>query len=95
MKRTDKTDVYSLNAAGSAFKHGDATVDAFRAYFVPLIGNRYDQLDILTGRGKTTAITMPEKEPLVTGDIYTLDGRKVKGSLPKGVYIVNGKKMVK
>ena len=89
------TDVYALNDAGSTFKfvNGEATIAPFRAYFIG--ESNASRLIIRSADGQTTSITMPEKEPLVTGDIYTLDGRKVKGNLPKGVYIVNGKKMIK
>lgn len=95
MKQKDMTDIYALNATGSAFKLGDTTIDAFRAYFVSLGSKLYDHLSIYTGGSKTTGIIMPEKEPLTSGDIYAIDGRKVKGNLKKGVYIVNGKKMIK
>ena len=87
------TDVYALNDAGSTFVNGEATIAPFRAYFIG--ESNASRLIIRSADGQTTSITMPEKEPLVTGDIYTLDGRKVKGNLPKGVYIVNGKKMIK
>lgn len=87
--------VYALNEAGSSFKLGEADIAPFRAYFTPLADSNASRLVIRSADGQTTAITMPEKEPIVTGDIYTLDGRKVKGNLPKGVYIMNGKKMIK
>lgn len=93
--RQELDDVYALNDTGSTFKHGKATIDPFRAYFTPLADSNASRLIIRSVDSKTTAIKMPEMEPLVSGEVYTLDGRKVKGNLKKGVYIVNGKKMIK
>ncbi len=93
--RQELDDVYALNDTGSTFKHGKTTIDPFRAYFTPLADSNASRLIIRSVDNKTTAIKMPEMEPMVTGEIYTLDGRKVKGNLKKGVYIVNGKKMIK
>ena len=93
--RQTLTDVYALNNTGSTFVHGEATIAPFRAYFTPIASSNASRLIIRSAGGQTTSIMMPEKEPLTTGDVYTLDGRKVKGNLPKGVYIVNGKKMIK
>ena len=53
------------------------------------------RLAIRSVDGKTTAIGQLPAEIATPDGIYTLDGRKVKGNLPKGVYIVNGKKMIK
>ena len=89
------SDVYALNETGSTFSHGEATIAPFRAYFTPIADSNASRLVIRSADGQTTTITMPEREPLTTGDAYMLDGRKVKGNLPKGVYIVNGKKMMK
>lgn len=93
--RQQLNDVYALNDEGSTFKFGQATVAPFRAYFTPLADSNASRLIIRSYDGKPTAITMPEQEPIVSGEVYSLDGRKVKGNLPKGVYIVNGKKMIK
>ena len=99
--RQQLNNVYTLNTSGNTFMRGNATVEAFRAYFTAIIGSRAVQLDIfdiLDNIGDMTAISSPTTEPQTTGDIYTLDGRKVESTLDaltKGIYVVNGKKIVK
>lgn len=44
--------------------------------------------------GTTTAITAPTT-PTAHGKIYTLDGKQVKTMQPGGIYVVNGKKVLK
>ena len=91
--------VYTLNAAGSSFTLGNATVDPFRAYFSAISSNsRAIDLQILSAGNQATAITLPDVEPLQTGEIYSIDGRMMGTSiesLPKGIYVVDGKKVVK
>lgn len=91
--------VYTLNAAGSSFTLGNATVDPFRAYFRAIGSNsRAIDLQILSAGNQATAITLPDVEPLQTGEIYSIDGRMMGTSiesLPKGIYVVDGKKVVK
>ena len=92
------TNVYALDDAGKTFKHGNATIAPFRAYFSAISGSRATKLDILSLDDQPTAISLPDVEPLQAGDVYTLDGRKVGTTLdglPKGIYVVNGKKVVK
>ena len=92
------TNVYALDDAGKTFKRGDATIAPFRAYFSAISGSRATKLDILSLDDQPTAISLPDVEPLQAGDVYTLDGRKVGTTLdglPKGIYVVNGKKVVK
>ena len=93
--RQELKDVYALNDVGSTFVHGNATIAPFRAYFTPLGGSNPSRLIIRSEDGKTTAIGQLPAEIATPDGIYTLDGRKVKGNLKKGVYIVNGKKMIK
>lgn len=45
--------------------------------------------------GATTAITAPTTSATAHGKIYTLDGKQVKTMLPGGIYVVNGKKVLK
>lgn len=45
--------------------------------------------------GATTAITAPTTAATVHGRIYTLDGKEVKTMQPGGIYVVNGKKVLK
>lgn len=45
--------------------------------------------------GATTAITAPTTSATAHGKIYTLDGKLVKTMQPGGIYVVNGKKVLK
>ena len=45
--------------------------------------------------GATTAITAPTTAASAHGKIYTLDGKLVKTMQPGGIYVVNGKKVLK
>lgn len=45
--------------------------------------------------GTTTAITTPTTSANAHGKIYTLDGKQVKTMQPGGIYVVNGKKVLK
>lgn len=45
--------------------------------------------------GTTTAITAPTTTVSAHGKIYTLDGKVVKTMQPGGIYVVNGKKVLK
>lgn len=45
--------------------------------------------------GTTTGITAPTTTPTAYGKIYTLDGKQVKTMQSGGIYVVNGKKVLK
>lgn len=45
--------------------------------------------------GTTTAITAPTTSANAHGKIYSLDGKQVKTMQPGGIYVVNGKKVLK
>lgn len=45
--------------------------------------------------GTTTGITAPTTTSTAHGKIYTLDGKEVKTMQPGGIYVVNGKKVLK
>lgn len=45
--------------------------------------------------GATTAITAPTTSASAHGKIYTLDGKQVKTMQPGGIYVVNGKKVLR
>ena len=97
--------IYNLDDAGSNFGLvSDATVPAFRAYFF----NRQDgsngpaYLRIAQQDDKptdeTTALTFQMVQEDSSNVIYDLQGRRIDmsfSSLPKGIYIINGKKIVK
>jgi len=55
-------------------------------------------LGIFSANYQTTAIQIVSSESTNKSGIYTLDGRKLEGdinNLPRGLYIVNGKKIIK
>ena len=88
------SDVYILNAAGNTFEKTSGTVEPFRAYFESLILNSASSLMIDAYDEEVTEIqTLPSD--IQTPVVYTLDGRRVTGNQKKGIYIVNGKKVIK
>lgn len=94
---------YVMNANGSAFEKDPlgSTVNPFRAYFeATSTANLAKSLTIGFGDDDETETTSlggisVNKPTTKTDGIYDISGRKVaNGQLPKGVYIVNGKKVV-
>lgn len=85
-----------LNAAGKfvAPAKGKETMKGFRAYFISLLGaGAKINID-----GETTGINNIETEATVNGKVYNLNGQYVGNSLnglKKGIYVVNGKKVIK
>lgn len=85
-----------LNAAGKfvAPAKGKETMKGFRAYFISLLGaGAKINID-----GETTGINSIETETTVNGKVYNLNGQYVGNSLnglKKGIYVVNGKKVIK
>lgn len=87
--------------SGGYLKHPTtlpADIKGFRAYF-QLKGDAANaaSFNLDFGNGETTGINSLTSEPSSKGEesIYSLDGRRLSGKpAQKGVYIVNGKKMV-
>ena len=85
-----------LNAAGKfvAPAKGKETMKGFRAYFISLLGaGAKINID-----GETTGINNIETNAAVNGKVYNLNGQYVGNSLnglKKGIYVVNGKKVIK
>jgi len=98
-KTTSLTSIYSLNASGNNFVLGNSELGAFRAYFTPTaIVGAVSSLGITFG--ETTGFTNIELKQDSTDIIYDLRGIKVGtvgqfNTLPKGIYIINGKKIIK
>ena len=98
MKEQTLNDVYTLNETGTTFSKTTGTVAPFRAYFKSLSLGSATSLGIFSANNQTTAIQVISSEPSNKSGIYTLDGRKLEGdidNLSKGLYIVNGKKIIK
>lgn len=95
-----QSNIYVLNAAGNAFtRENSATVDAFRAYFEPTsTAANATMLMMAFGGGNgggTTALGVIDRETVSNSGWYSLDGQKLNGQpVKKGIYIVNGKKVV-
>ncbi|QYR09641.1 C10 family peptidase [Prevotella sp. Rep29] len=101
------TDSYRLNDAGNTFELGSGTVSPFQAYFKPKDDALSSKLAIKFVDDEPTAITdLTLDEADGTVAVYTLSGMRVgtvrivngkpqTDALPKGVYIINGKKVIR
>lgn len=101
------TDSYLLNAAGNSFTRGNGDVLPFRAYFKPKDDALSSKLAIKFVDDEPTAITdLTLDEADGTVAVYTLSGMRIgtvrivngkpqTDTLPKGVYIINGKKVIR
>jgi hypothetical protein len=105
MKRLSVNE-YKLNNAGNAFAlisdESLKTIEPFRAYFVTYTSNANAKLNIGLPDDETTGVNMPQVSGADNqGDVYTISGMKVRTAtqstkgLEKGIYIVNGKKVIK
>ena len=103
--RQELTGILGITADGSQFStSGEQAVDAFHAYFKTIDGESAGAKalsiailsDDVNGIEPTPIATQNESEAAA---IYDLSGRRIQGndgsSLPKGIYIINGKKVVK
>ena len=102
--KTIGTDAYVLNSTGSGFvkKSNSVTLRPFRAYFLPKYGyGSHAALSIGMTGNQTTGITpLFHDTPTTANDVYNISGVKVGNvdnmqQLKPGIYIVNGKKIVK
>lgn len=96
--KTDGTELF-LNAAGKFVAPAEATnkIRGFRAYFMVPKGSSAAALNINID-GETTGINNIETNATVNGKVYNLNGQYVGNSLnglKKGIYVVNGKKVIK
>lgn len=96
--KTDGTELF-LNAAGKFVAPAAATntMKGFRAYFMVPKGSSAAAININID-GETTSINNIETEATVNGKVYNLNGQYVGNSLnglKKGIYVVNGKKVIK
>lgn len=96
--KTNGTELF-LNAAGKfvAPAVGKETMKGFRAYFYVPSKVSAAALNINID-GEATGINNIETEAAVNGKVYNLNGQYVGNSLnglKKGIYVVNGKKVIK
>lgn len=89
--KTSANGKYGINGDGKLQKGGEgAYVNAFHAYL-----NVNKQLDAVAFDGSTvTAINGIAADKVADTAVYDLSGRRVNGKLNKGLYIMNGKKVV-
>ena len=98
IKDVDATSVLFL-AAGNKLKNPDTMptdMKGFRAYFqLKGAGAGARSFSLNLGEGEATGISLiPSPSPNGEGSAYDLQGRRVNGAAQKGVYIVNGKKVI-
>ena len=87
--KTNANGKYGINKDGNLQKGGaDAYVDAFHAYLVP------DVARVAFNGSTPTAINGVAADKVANTAVYDLSGRRVYGKLQKGLYIMNGKKVV-
>lgn len=88
--KTDANGKYGINAEGKLQKGGaGAYVDAFHAYL-----NVTNAAGVAFNGSTPTAINGVAADKTVNTAVYDLSGRRVYGKLQKGLYIMNGKKVV-
>ena len=103
--KSNLDDVYLLNAAGSTFEKtnndSENSEKSFRAYFADTKNqSAANVLGISIGGGTPTGIAdmLPAADKQVKAGVYNLNGVKMGDSLeslPAGIYVVNGKKVIK
>jgi len=97
------TDAYVMNAEGKKFVKTTGSVAPFQAYFSD--SSRKSTLSSLaigfdTSEGGSTNILVPAEHVSTNAAVYNLQGVKMgtanqQNKLPKGIYIINGKKIIK
>lgn len=92
LNSTDNANAYVVSSNTLYNVTSDVTVKAYRGYFTVVTTNGVKNFVLDFGNGETTSIEALESE---TGDkvIYNLAGQRVQKA-QKGVFIVNGKKVV-
>ena len=90
----DVKEIYVLNTDGSAFVYGTHSVSPFHAYCVPIGSqNPADQLTIKLTFETGISEILDNETINLQGPYYNINGQRV--SKPgKGIYIVNGKKVL-
>lgn len=105
LSTTDLGEVYRLNSEGNAFVRTAGPINAFRAYFLrnPSAGVGLSTLSINHYDNDPTDVAdvkAGEQQPAADTPIFDTTGRQV-GTvgdfrrLPKGIYIIKGRKLVK
>ena len=92
--KTSAKDMYGINKEGKLQKGGDgAYVNAFHAY-LNVTGSGSAPASVAFIGSTPTAINGVAADKVADTAVYDLSGRRVYGKLQKGLYIMNGKKVV-
>ncbi len=91
----DKSVLFIKGGNTLTFPTATANMNGFRAYFQLLNANNARSFNMNFDDGETTALKLVNSEErTVNSEVYDLQGRKV-ANPTKGLYIINGKKVVK
>lgn len=100
----DRTVLYLGGDSKLYYPSVDVPVNAFRGYFQlkdglkagDLPANGAKNIVLNFGNGETTGVSAVESGELTTDSWYSIDGRRLRGEpAKKGIYIKNGKKVIK
>lgn len=100
----DRTVLYLGGDSKLYYPSVDVPVNAFRGYFQlkdglkagDLPANGAKNIVLNFGNGETTGVSAVESGELTTDSWYSIDGRRLQGEpAKKGIYIKNGKKVIK
>ena len=97
---TGLENVYALDEAGKSFVSGNNDVNPFNAYIKTKDGALAgSNIKINLGDDTETAIWKVRTDEASNNNVYDLQGRTISttgiNALPKGLYILNGKKVIK
>lgn len=83
-----------LSTDGKVKKLTSGSLKGLRAYFIIPASGAPARIAFLDDDDQTTGISEMKSQPVDNGNIYDLNGRRVQ-TMKKGIYVVNGKKIVK
>ena len=103
------TNTYVLNSTGTKFSFGSNKVKPFRGFFVAKDNDVFGVGDLnigtfeddtngilhLNGSGVTRTVDVYDVRGMKVGTAEVQDGKVTLGDLPRGIYIVDGKKVVR
>jgi len=94
----DKTVLFVTGGDKLTYPTADGNINGFRAYF-QLKGDAVDEARAFRMNIDGEATSIREKgivksEKFATAPVYDLQSRHINGSAQKGVYVVNGKKVI-
>ncbi|MBQ9186486.1 MAG: choice-of-anchor J domain-containing protein [Prevotella sp.] len=94
----DKTVLFITDGNKLTYPSGDGNINGFRAYFKlkDEVAAQARAFRMSFDDNVTGITTVISDEPTTASGTYTLDGRRIEGEpTQKGMYIVNGKKVIK